>query len=67
MRPSGGDLRRVKRFLSDARISGTLRAHWPVVLSGAEIVWIPGIRRGHATAERPGRPGVLFRCELNDY
>jgi tRNA(Ile)-lysidine synthase len=58
--------RRVKRFLSDAGISGSLRERWPVVVSGSEVVWIPGIRRGHAAAERPGRPGVLFRCELND-
>jgi tRNA(Ile)-lysidine synthase len=61
-----GGPRRVKRFLSDAHVSGTLRPHWPVVLAGDEIVWIPGIRRGHAVAERPGRPGVLFRCEFTD-
>jgi len=58
--------RRVKRFLADARVGGALRARWPVVLAGGEIVWIPGIRRGHAAATRPGQPGVLFRCELND-
>ena len=63
---AGAGPRRVKRYLSDAKVGGALRARWPVVLAGHEIVWIPGIRRGPAATERPGRPGVLFRCELND-
>jgi tRNA(Ile)-lysidine synthase len=58
--------RKVKRFLSDARVSGTRRGQWPVVLAGDEIVWIPGVRRSDAAAVRPGRPGVLYRCELDD-
>lgn len=58
--------RKVKRFLSDARVSGVRRGQWPVVLAGDEIVWIPGVRRSDAAAVRPGRPGVLYRCELND-
>ena len=67
MRLDGG-LRKVKRFLTDARISGTRRGQWPVVLAGDEIVWIPGVRRGDAAAlpVRPGRPGVWYRCELDD-
>ena len=66
MRPAGGTARRVRRFLSDARVSGNARAEWPVVLAGDEIVWIPGVRRSDAAAVRPGRPGVLYRCELHD-
>jgi tRNA(Ile)-lysidine synthase len=62
----GGGFRKVKRFLSDARISGARRGQWPVVLAGDEIVWIPGVRRTDAAAVRPGRPGVLYRCELDD-
>ena len=58
--------RKVKRFLSDARVSGTKRGHWPVVLAGDKIVWIPGVRRSEAASVRPGRPGVLYRCELED-
>ena len=70
-RPGGPDggvetLRKVKRFLSDARVSGARRGQWPVVLAGDEIVWIPGVRRSDAAAVRPGRPGVLYRCELDD-
>jgi len=58
----GGDARRVKRFLSDARVTGARRQGWPVVLAGDEIVWIPGVRRSNAAAVRPGRPGVFYRC-----
>ena len=58
--------RKVKRFLSDERVSGARRGQWPVVLAGDEIVWIPGVRRSDAAAVRPGRPGVLYRCELDD-
>ena len=65
MRLDGG-LRKVKRVLTDARISGTRRGQWPVVLAGDEIVWIPGVRRADAASVRPGRPGVWYRCELHD-
>lgn len=65
MRLAPGVSRRVKRFLSDARISGARRGVWPVVLAGDEIVWIPGVRRSDAAAVRPGRPGVLYRCVLD--
>ncbi len=66
MRLSPGVARKVKRFLSDAHVSGARRGHWPVVLAGDEIVWIPGVRRSDAAAVRPGRPGVLYRC-VPDY
>lgn len=65
MRLGAGVSRRVKRFLSDARISGVRRGVWPVVLAGDEIVWIPGVRRSDAAAVRPGRPGVLYRCVVD--
>jgi tRNA(Ile)-lysidine synthase len=61
-----GRWRRVKRFLSDAHVSGARRGEWPVVLAGDEIIWIPGVRRSDAAAVRPGRPGVLYRCDLDD-
>ena len=62
---SGGLERRVKRFLSDAGVTGELRTRWPVVLMRDQIVWIPGVRRSDAAAVRPGRPGVLFRCDYD--
>ena len=58
--------RKVKYFLSDARISGHLRANWPVVLAGDEIVWIPGVRRSDAAAARSGGPVVTYVCDYLD-
>ncbi len=55
--------RRVARFFEDARVSGPERRGWPVVLAGDEVVWIPGIRRGHAATARSGGPHVVYRCE----
>jgi tRNA(Ile)-lysidine synthase len=65
MRSGAGPARRVKRYLTDARVSGALRPRWPVVLAAGEVTWIPGVRHGVAS-DRDGQPEVLFRCELND-
>jgi tRNA(Ile)-lysidine synthase len=64
MRLGSSAMRKVKRFLSDAHVSGARRGGWPVVLAGDEIVWIPGVRRSDAAVVRPGTPGVVYRCEL---
>jgi tRNA(Ile)-lysidine synthase len=58
--------RKVKYFLSDAAISGHIRARWPVVLSGDEIVWIPGVRRSDAATARSGGPVVTYVCDYLD-
>jgi tRNA(Ile)-lysidine synthase len=58
--------RKVKYFLSDARISGHIRAGWPVVLAGDEIVWIPGVRRSDAATARSGGPVVTYVCDYLD-
>ena len=58
--------RRVKRFLSDARITGTHRPGWPVVVSNGVVVWIPGVRRSDAATARPGRSEVSYVCEFDD-
>jgi tRNA(Ile)-lysidine synthase len=58
--------RKVKRFLSDAGVHGARRVGWPVVLAGDEIVWIPGIRRTDAAAQRCGTPGPVYACEFGD-
>ena len=55
--------RRVTRYLSDARIAGSVRAGWPVVVQGDEVVWIPGVRRSDAATVRSGRPTRLYVCE----
>jgi tRNA(Ile)-lysidine synthase len=65
--PSRGQgRRRVTRYLSDARIAGSVRAGWPVVLQGEEIVWIPGVRRSDAATVRSGGPTRHFVCERAD-
>jgi tRNA(Ile)-lysidine synthase len=58
--------RKVKYFLSDAGISGHIRARWPVVLAGNEIVWIPGVRRSDAASARSGGPVVMYACDYLD-
>jgi tRNA(Ile)-lysidine synthase len=61
-----GDARRVKRLLREAGIEAGIRTGWPVVLSGDEIVWVPGVRRGLAATVRSGRPVGVYRCERID-
>ena len=58
--------RKVKYFLSDAGITGHIRATWPVILAGDEIVWIPGVRRSDAATARSGRPVVTYICDYLD-
>jgi len=55
--------RRVTRYLSDARIAGSVRAGWPVVVQGGEVVWIPGVRRSDAATVRSGGPTRHYVCE----
>jgi tRNA(Ile)-lysidine synthase len=57
--------RRVKRFLSEARITGPDRSRWPVVVSNGVVVWIPGVRRSEAATARPGRSEVVYECEFD--
>jgi tRNA(Ile)-lysidine synthase len=58
--------RRVARYLSDAHIAGSVRASWPVVVQGEEIVWIPGVRRSDAATVRSGGPTRHYVCERAD-
>ena len=62
----GHGRRRVTRYLSDARIAGSVRAGWPVVVQGEEIVWIPGVRRSDAATVRSGGPTRHYVCERAD-
>jgi tRNA(Ile)-lysidine synthase len=65
--PSRGQgRRRVTRYLSEARIAGSVRAGWPVVVQGEEIVWIPGVRRSDAATVRSGGPTRHYVCERAD-
>ena len=69
MRIFGGEklvARKVKSLLTDAGVSGHIRGHWPVVLAGEEIVWVPGVRRSDAATERSGWPVVTYVCDYVD-
>lgn len=57
--------RKVKHLLSNAGVTGHERAAWPVVLSGDDIVWVPGVSRSDAATARSGRPVLAFACEHN--
>jgi tRNA(Ile)-lysidine synthetase-like protein len=62
----GQPRRRVKRYLSDAGVHGSDRAGWPVVVSGEDVVWIPGVRRSDAATARSGGPVRHYVCERID-
>ena len=62
--PSGSHgPRRVKRYLTEAGVTGSDRLGWPVVEQGGKIVWIPGVRRSDAATVRSGRPLRHYLCE----
>ena len=57
--PLGGTGRRtVARLLMEARVPRSARAAYPVVASGENVVWIPGICRSAAGIPDPGREAV---------
>ncbi|MEO7857870.1 MAG: tRNA lysidine(34) synthetase TilS [Gemmatimonadaceae bacterium] len=65
--PEGGrQRRRVKRYLTEAGVRGLDRPEWPVVVTGDDVVWIPGVRRSNAASERSGRPVRHYICERLD-
>jgi tRNA(Ile)-lysidine synthase len=57
-----GSRRKVKRFFADAGVVGPLRAGWPVVICGEDVVWIPGIKASQAAVRREGKM-VHYTCE----
>ena len=64
---SSGRVRKVKRLLTKAGLTGHQRRVWPVVVAEdcGEIVWIPGVRRSDAAtnpADGSGS-GLSFFCE----
>ncbi len=63
---AGQPRRRVRRYLSDVGVAGTDRQGWPVVMSGDQVVWIPGVRRSDAATARSGRPVRHYICERID-
>lgn len=58
--------RRVKRYLTEAGVRGFDRPGWPVVATGDDVVWIPGVRRIDAATQRFGGPVRHYVCERID-
>ncbi len=42
-----GGSKRIADVLAEAQIPVNRRAGWPLVLSGSEVLWVPGVRRGN--------------------
>ena len=57
-----GSKRRVKRFFADAGVVGPLRAGWPVVVCGEDVIWIPGVK-GYQGAVPLEERMVQYTCE----
>jgi tRNA(Ile)-lysidine synthase len=64
VRPLGGVGRRaVRRLLMEARVPRIERSAYPVVLRGADIVWIPGVCRSDRALPRAGEPGLRLDAQ----
>jgi tRNA(Ile)-lysidine synthase len=48
--------RKVKKMLIDARIPMSRRSILPMIVSGTDVIWVPGFRPAPAYAVRPGSP-----------
>jgi tRNA(Ile)-lysidine synthase len=59
---ASGARRTVKQLLSRAGVTGRRRTRWPVILSGSEVVWVPGVGRA-GIADRRRVDGLAYRCE----
>ena len=57
--PVGGvGRRKVARLLMEARVPRSARSAYPVVTSGGEVVWLPGVCRAAARIPAPGAEAV---------
>ena len=55
MRPLGlGGSRSLQDLFTDRKVPRAARAHVPVILSGGEIAWVPGVATGHGFRVRQG-------------
>lgn len=57
--------RPLRRFLADAGIAREDRARVPLVFAGSELVWVAGVRPGHARRVR-GATRLRLRLRLED-
>lgn len=65
--PLGGTGHRaVSRLLMEARVDRAARRHYPVVLRGDELVWIPGVCRAQAAVPQPGATSLKLEVRRRD-
>jgi tRNA(Ile)-lysidine synthase len=55
----GAGERRLKSFLIDARVPRWARARLPLLEAGGDIIWLAGVRRGHAAPVGPETRRIL--------
>jgi tRNA(Ile)-lysidine synthetase-like protein len=64
MRPAGGTgSRKLQDIFVDAKIQRELRDAWPVVVSGNEIVWVPGVRAAAGAVALHGAEAIHLVVE----
>ncbi|GAP07658.1 MAG TPA: tRNA lysidine(34) synthetase TilS [Anaerolinea thermolimosa] len=56
----GGRSQKLSDFWINVRLPRELRAGWPLVYSGEEIVWVPGYRPDHRFRVREGSQRLLY-------
>lgn len=64
-----GHHRRLQDIMVDARIPAPQRAHWPIIATADQVVWVPGVRIDPAFMVMPPSPAlhlVLIRSADND-
>jgi tRNA(Ile)-lysidine synthetase-like protein len=55
MRPAGGaGSRRLQDIMVDAHVPRKVRAQWPVLVSGTQVVWVPGVCVAEGLVAVPG-------------
>jgi hypothetical protein len=57
----------MKELLQEHHLTGPQKKQWPVVVSGAEIVWVPGFAVGaRFQAEKSAKNAILLREVTED-
>lgn len=50
---------KISDLMINARLPERARARWPLVLSGEEIIWVPGLRAAHPFRLQPDTKGAI--------
>jgi tRNA(Ile)-lysidine synthase len=56
--------KKVKELLQERRLSGRARTHWPVIVSGAEVVWMKGFMTSARFRPKNGARMVMVIHEI---